>query len=52
MLVKKTIFPGDLPDISAKKKYTMQETARDESQKYKEGKFIIEKAKVTKDGIW
>eukprot|EP00887_Chlorella_sp_A99_P007724 scaffold20.g7724.t1 len=28
------------------------ETAFEESQKYKEGKFIIEKAKVLKEGSW
>lgn len=29
-----------------------QEMAYEESQKYKEGKFILEKAKVIKEGTW
>lgn len=28
------------------------ETAYEESQKYKEGKYILEKAKVLKEGAW
>lgn len=28
------------------------ETAFEESQKYKEGKFIVEKARVIQDGDW
>jgi len=30
----------------------LQEQAYEESQKYKEGKYIIEKAKVMKEGKW
>ena len=29
-----------------------QEQAYERTQKYKEGKFIIEKAKIMKDGRW
>lgn len=36
--------------LSSFSTYTLQEKAFDESQKYKEGNFILEKARMLKEG--